>query len=270
MLPGFAFSATMGAYRFATTGPPVVKLHFLGTTGYHPNEKRQTACMMIPEQGIIFDAGTGFFRTRDLICTNTLDIFLSHAHLDHSIGLTFLYDVLWDKDIERVTVHVDGSKIPAIEQALYHKDLFLVGPNFDFKALKSEPVELANDIKVHNCSLEHPGGSNGFRLEHPGGSLAYITDTVAQKDAEYVEFISNVDVLIHECYFPDGWEDRAQLTGHSCLTPVAEVAAAANAGSTYLVHINPLESSDQPLDLASVKETYANLNMTEDRMVINL
>ena len=70
---------------------PIVKFHFLGTTGYHPNEQRQTACMMIPELGIIFDAGTGMFRARDLIQTKTLDIFMSHVHLDHSVAVSYTH-----------------------------------------------------------------------------------------------------------------------------------------------------------------------------------
>lgn len=226
--------------------------------------------MMIPEHGIIFDAGTGLFRARDLIATKTLDIFLSHVHLDHSIGLTFLYDTLWGKDIDRVTVHVEESKIPAIENALYNKDLFPVGPNFKMKALGEKPVELPGGISVSHCSLNHPGGSVGFRMQHSDGSLAYITDTIANVEADYVDFISDVDVLIHECYFPDGWEDRAELTGHSCLTPVAKVAAAANAKKTYLVHINPLDATDEPLDLNSVKDVYSNLTVAEDKMAIDL
>ncbi len=247
-----------------------MKLHFLGTTGYHPNEKRQTACLMIPEKGIIFDAGTGMFRVRDLIQTKTLDIFLSHVHLDHSIGLTFLYDILFEKDVERVTVHLDGSKIPTIEQALYHQDLFPVGPNFELKAIEEDAVGLDDGLRMHHRPLKHPGGSLGFRLEHAEGSLAYITDTVAAEDADYIEFISEVDVLVHECYFPDGWEDRAELTGHSCLTPVAKVAAKANAKKTYLIHISPLNEADNPLDLESVSDIYADLVVAEDKLEIEI
>lgn len=250
-----------------------MKLHFLGTTGYHPNETRHTACLMIPEIGVIFDAGSGLFRARDLICTPTLDIFLSHAHLDHSMGLTFLYDILFGKEMERVTVHIEGSKIAAIEQCLFAKELFPVGPNFELKALPEReegPIRIGTDVEIHHCQLEHPGGSNGFRLQHPTGSLAYITDTTAVENADYIQFISGVDVLVHECYFPDGWEDRAELTGHSCLTPVAQVAAAASAGQVYLVHMNPLDASPDPLDIKSVDSIFSRLHLAEDRMAIEL
>ncbi len=245
-----------------------MNLHFLGTTGYHPNEIRHTACMMIPEKGIIFDAGTGMFRARDLIETDTLDIFLSHVHLDHSIGLTFLYDVLLEKNLSRVTVHVAEDKILAIHDHLYSKALFPVEPNYEIVPIK--PSVSVNGLEVRSLSLEHPGGSSGFVVTHDNGSLAYITDTTAKENADYIPAIKNVDVLVHECYFPDGWEEKAELTGHSCLTPVAKVAAAADVGRLILVHINPLNESDQPLDLETVENIFANTEVAKDRMILPL
>jgi len=199
--------------------------------------------MMIPELGIIFDAGTGMFRVRDLIQTDTLDIFLSHLHLDHSIGLTFLYDVLFEKNLSRVTVHVAEEKISTIRDHLYSRDLFPVDPNYEIVPIQPQTTVAGVDIK--SVPLTHPGGSHGFVLKHDGGSLAYITDTTARSDADYIKDIANVDVLVHECYFSDGWEDKAELTGHSCLTPVAQVAAAA-------------------------KDIFANIEVAEDRMIIDL
>jgi len=245
-----------------------VNLHFLGTTGYHPNEHRHTACMMIPEKGIIFDAGTGMFRVRDLIQTDTLDIFLSHVHLDHSIGLTFLYDVLFEKDLSRVTVHVAEDKISAIRDHLYSQALFPVEPNYEILPIK--PRVLVDGLEIKSLTLDHPGGSHGFVVTHDGGSLAYITDTTAEENADYIQHIKKVDVLVHECYFPDGWEEKAKLTGHSCLTPVAEVAAAADVGRLLLVHINPLNESKEPLDLKTVEEIFANTEVAKDRMILPL
>ena len=229
--------------------------------------------MMIPEKGIVLDAGTGMFRVRDLIETETLDIFLSHIHLDHSVGLTFLYDILHERTVKQVNVHVAAEKIDGLRNHLYAEPLFPVEPNFELVPLKQSTTVAG--IKIDSVDLEHPGGSHGFRMTWPENqntekSLAYITDTTATADAPYIDFVRDVDVLIHECYFPDGFEDRAALTGHSCLTPVAQIAAAAKAKELYLVHINPLNDAESPLDLDSVKEIFANTTVAQDRMVIEI
>lgn len=226
---------------------------------------------MLPELGVIFDAGTGLFRARNLIQTDTLDIFLSHVHLDHSIGLTFLYDILYEKNISRVTVHVAEEKIAAIKEHLYHPLLFPVKPNFEIEPFSGRFCQVNDSTTVEVIPLEyHPGGSHGFRLNHQESSVAYITDTVASEDASYIESIRGVDALVHECYFPDGWEDRATMTGHSCLTPVAIVAREAAAKALYLVHINPLDESAAPLDIESVKPIFENVFVAEDQAIVDV
>lgn len=226
---------------------------------------------MLPEMGLIFDAGTGMYRARDLIQTDTLDIFMSHVHLDHSIGLTFLYDILFKKPVSRVTVHVAEDKLETIRQHLYAQKLFPVQPNFELRTLKVDGAfDLGHGAKLTAIPVEHPGGCHAFRLDWPDRSMAYVTDTVADAEAPYVEQIRGVDTLIHECYFPDGWEEKALLTGHSCLTPVAQVARKAEAKRLFLVHINPLDESQTPLDLESVKPIYAAVQVAEDQQVIDV
>lgn len=197
-----------------------MKIHLLGTTGYHPNRRRQTACFMLPEQGILLDAGTGIFRARALITAPTLDIFLTHAHLDHVAGLTFLFDVLYQKNLERVTVHADGEKLEAVRRHLLAPLIFPVALPCEYRTLKG-PVPLVGGGELTYFPLKHPGASLGFRLDWPGHSLAYVTDTTARSDADYVGKIRGVDLLIHECYFNDEHAELAEKTGHSCVTPVA-------------------------------------------------
>ena len=173
-----------------------MRIHLLGTTGYHPNDRRQTACFMLPEQGIILDAGTGMYRVRDLIETSHLDIFLTHAHLDHIMGLTFLFDVLWEKEMDRVHVHGEATKLQQIETHLFSEPLFPVMPPLEFRPL-NDVVELSGGGKLTHFPLKHPGGSLGYRLDWPDASLAYVTDTTATPDAEYIETIRDGDVLLH-------------------------------------------------------------------------
>src|SRR5262245_41983912 len=101
-----------------------MKLLLLGTCGYHPNERRQTACLMLPEAGIVLDAGTGFFRVRKHVQTKSLDILLTHTHLDHVVGLTFLLTTTFESSLERVTVHGEAEKLAAVRQHLLSEHLF--------------------------------------------------------------------------------------------------------------------------------------------------
>ncbi len=202
-----------------------MKLVLLGTAGYHPTERRQTACLMLPEVGVVLDAGSGLFRSVPFIQTPTLDIFLTHAHLDHIVGLTYLLDICQRKRFERLTVHGKAEKLAAIEEHLFSQHIFPVKIPAEMRPLV-QSCALAGGGTLKHFSLVHPGGSLGFRLDWPGHSLAYVTDTSSPvANASYIEHIRGVDLLVHECYFPDGMEERACATGHCCASQVAQVRA---------------------------------------------
>ena len=244
-----------------------MKLILLGTTGYHPNEHRHTACLMLPEQGIVLDAGTAMFRVRNYLCTQQLDIFLTHAHLDHVVGLTYLLDVVRDKNVRRVTVHAAADKLAAIERHLLDEALFPARLPCEFRPLTGE-VALAGGGRLTHFPLEHPGGAIGFRLDWPGHSLAYVTDTTASPQARYVEAIRGVDLLVHECNFPDAQRERAARTGHSVTTEVAQVARQAGAGRLVLVHIDPLAEGNDPLKLQQAHGIFPATTLADDLLEV--
>ena len=226
-----------------------MRLVMLGSTGYHPNEIRHTPCLVMPELGIVLDAGSAMFRLRDHLVTPELNIFLSHAHLDHVVGLTFLFDVLYQRPTKRVIVHGDAEKLAAVQERLLFPLLFPAKLPCEYRPLPAGGVDLPEGGRLTHFPLKHPGGALGFRLDWPGHSLAYVTDTTADPAADYVELIGGVDLLVHECYFSDAFHERAVLTGHSCTTPVAEVARAAHVGRLVLMHLNPLVNELDPIGL---------------------
>jgi ribonuclease Z len=247
-----------------------MKVLFLGTTGYHPNESRQTACFMVPELGLVLDAGTGIFRARNYLQTECLEIFLTHVHLDHCVGLTFLFDVLRDTSTREVKVYAESHKLEALDRHLFDASLFPVKPPCDFIPLQGSTTTLTSGGEVRWFSLNHPGGSLGYVVEHEGKRMAYVTDTTASVSADYVEQIRGVDLLIHECYFPDGEEELAELTGHSCATPVAEVAAAAEVGQLVLVHMNPMDETGEMLQCEAMKKVFPRTTLAFDGMALEL
>jgi len=245
-----------------------MKLLVLGTSGYHPNQRRHTACLMLPEAGIVLDAGSGFFRVRKHLQTPTLDILLTHAHLDHVAGLTFLLSTAHDKSLERITVHGDAAKLAAVRDHLLSELIFPAPLPCQWQPLPSEPFSLGG-ARVTHFPLIHPGGAVGYRLDWPDRSLAYVTDTTASPDADYVRHIRGVDLLVHECNFHDGQEEWALKTGHSSTTPVAQVAARAGAKRLVLVHFNALDESDDPIGLATARRIFAAIDLGYDGMAVD-
>jgi ribonuclease Z len=242
-----------------------MKLVLLGTSGYHPNGRRHTLCMMIPECGIMLDAGTAMFRAADYLQTSDLDIFLTHAHLDHVVGLTYLLSVLAAHPLDRITIHGDPVKLKAVDEQMFSEQLFPKRPPYRLLPL-AEEVTLAYGGRLTHFPLRHHGGALGFRLDWPGHSMAYVTDTTAAADADYVEKIRGVDLLVHECYFPDGRAELAEQTGHSCTTPVAQVARRAQVARLVLVHIDPLADGDDPIGLDIARAIFPATELGEDLM----
>ena len=244
-----------------------MKLVLLGTTGYHPNDRRHTPCLLLPQCGVMLDAGTAMYRAGGYLETSELDIFLSHAHLDHVVGLTYLFDVLRTHPLERITVHAEADKLAAVDEHLFSETLFPKKPPMELRPLDGEvPVGVGG--RLTHFPLVHPGGVVGYRIDWPDRSMAYVTDTTASVDAAYVEHIRGVDLLVHECYFPDSKAEWSAKTGHSCTTPTAEVARAAGVGRLVLVHLNPLSTEADPIGLETARAIFPATELGEDLMEV--
>jgi ribonuclease BN (tRNA processing enzyme) len=244
-----------------------MRLHFLGTGGYHPNERRHTACLMLPEVGVVFDAGTSFFRVADCLATRELHIFLTHAHLDHIAGLTYFIVPMLSGRLDRAVVYSTQEYLAAVETHLFSQPVFPVNPGYEFRPL-AERVQVPGGGVVTHCRLNHPGGALGFRLDWPGKSLAYVTDTIA--DGSYTEFVRGVDLLIHECNSSDESAVWAEKTGHSHTSAVARLATEAGVKRLVLTHIDPQHPEDDPVGLPAARAIFPATALAEDLMEIDL
>ncbi len=228
-------------------------LHVLGSAGYHPNEWRHTTCLALPELGIVLDAGTGFFRLRDLLrryAGGIVDVLLSHAHVDHAMGLTFYLDVARDAArpgaladsagalTHRFRVHGAPHHLEAVRSGLFGGPLFPLPCPFEMRPVAGE-FELGL-ARVRSTSLPHPGGSVAYRISHPAlaGDLAYVTDTRATVVPR--PFVAGVRTLVLECNFTDDLRELAEASLHSTLSEALRLAWDSGAERTVLIHMNPL------------------------------
>ncbi len=238
-----------------------MKIQFLGTSGHHPTEHRHTSCVMLPEVGIVFDAGTGFFRVQEHVQTRELDVFLSHAHLDHVCGLTYFLVPMLKGIVDKVRVHANAATLETVQTHLLSQGLFPAPLNFEYHEL-GDGWELADGGRLTWRPLTHPGGSMGYRIDWPDKSFAFITDTTTSED--YLDFIAEVDVLIHECNFPDAMAEYAEPTGHSHSTAVAELAKQAGVGRLILTHFGPDQPQDDPVGIDGVRKIFPASEIARD------
>lgn len=235
----------------------------LGVNGYIPSHGRQTMAFLLltGEAAILLDAGTGVARLLEeevqalLEGFGRLDVVLTHYHLDHVVGLSYLPGVWPTKPVR---IHAPGPPLVDTDPAealcrLIHPPLFPVPlPEFpmpvELERLTGESAVIGG-LEVRLRRQEHPGGSVGLRL---GDELAYVTDTVA--DAATAELARGVDLLLHEVWFESG--GRAAATGHSAPDEVARIALDAGVRRLMPVHHHPRSSA---ADLGRLKEELTRL-----------
>ncbi|MCG8652062.1 MAG: MBL fold metallo-hydrolase [Pirellulales bacterium] len=233
-----------------------MQFHCLGTVGYHPNSTRHTSCYFLPAAGIVLDAGTGMFRLAPLIQTPTLDILLSHAHLDHTYGLTFLLDVLYQRPVDQLRIWGEAAKLAAVRDHLFDPLLFPVPlENVQWMEIDGLSEFHIGDVALSWRPQQHPGGSVAYRLDWAKAAkrLVYATDTAGDLSAEHADWSERADLLIHECYFRDQAAQWALRTGHSWTSRVAEVAELSRPEKLLLTHINPLEEAEDPVGIDSIR-----------------
>jgi len=250
----------------------IMQIEFLGTGGFHPNERRHTACVLLPEVGVAFDAGTSVFRLATRLNTKDLHVFLSHAHLDHICGLTYLLVPLIRGDIESCRIYAGAEVLATVRQHLFAEAVFPLWPQqFELIALEPGQQFAIHGVTVSHQSLpSHPGGSRAFRADwkqrNAAKSLAYVTDTTV--DGTYTEFVRGVDLLIHECNFADDMAIWCERTGHSHTSMVAKLAKESTVTRLALTHVDPLYPQDDPLGIETARRIFPATELAEDGTVM--
>ncbi|MDD5023202.1 MAG: ribonuclease Z [Candidatus ainarchaeum sp.] len=282
-----------------------MKIVFLGTSGAVPSKERGMPAIAIhAKEWLLFDCGEGTQRqmmTYGIPYGSIKAIFLSHSHLDHTLGI---YGLL--KTFELSLPHI---KLPVFlpegmtlknknvvqtqikEGKLYENNEFEI---YAFKVKHSENSHgfiikekdrvKFNEQKAHSLGIkgkmfkeiEEKGflkiGKNKIKLKEvtwikKGRKIVYSGDTVYCK--ELIKASKDADILIHESTFFGEQEKEAKEFMHSSLQDAVKVAEKAKVKKLILTHISPRYAKEDELLEQAIKQ-FNNSIIAKDGLVIDL
>ena len=236
---------------------------------------------------IIIDAGSGIRELGNAMLSRDLsrgpintEIFLTHTHWDHIMGLPFF-----------VPLYIPGTKIKVYGPVTYEDDTLedVVGGQLTYRYfpirqtelaakiqyvnLKEEHLDLGDGISLTTKYLNHPVLCLGYRFEYHGKVLCTAYDTepfqnvfcvdpgdpsydaamaqegeeVAREENERIEqFFADADLLIHDTQYTHEEYIASKVGwGHTSFEHAIDAAKRANIKKLALIHHEPLRTDSQ-------------------------
>ena len=290
-------------------GADAITVTFWGVRGSIPTPGHETSryggntlCIEVNFAGcgrtLIIDAGSGIRRLGDDLLSRpgrphslSVDILLSHTHLDHILGLPF-FQPLYRRDT-RVSLYGPAiSPEDRLEQVIGGQMSYRYFPvrqvelaaEIKYIDLREGAIDLGDGISLAAAYLNHPLLCMGYRIEFGRRVLCtafdtepfhnvFITDPadprydemMAQEGEQAAQtaalrmnrFLREADLLIHDGQFTEQ-EYRAGRIGwgHSSIEHAVSLAESSGCRRLVLVHHDPTRT-DSELD--GLAERYGGL-----------
>ena len=203
---------------------------------------------------LVFDGGSGIRelgRSLDNAGPVEADVFLTHFHLDHILGLPFFKPAYGpDNRVHLHAAQLDSSlSLKTILARMMSPPLFPVPidmyrADVDFRDfVAGDRLVPHPGLVVETRPLDHPGGACGYRVTWQGRSFAYVTDTEHPRDGSLdpnvQSLMAGADVAIYDATFTDDEYEVYRGWGHSTWREGVRAADAAGVGTLLLFHHDP-------------------------------
>jgi ribonuclease BN (tRNA processing enzyme) len=202
-----------------------MRIKVLGCSGAESPGRKPSGFLL--DGKILFDAGS-LTKALDIRGQRRVEyIFITHAHLDHVIGIPFLLDNIIVSNIwHRVNIIAIPSVVKTIRKNILNNSIwpdFTALPDIDsgivgFIGLKPEQSMKTDGYTVTPYKVRHSVPAAGYLIEDEKGRKVFYTGDTGPTDTTWEKLKGKrIDCLIIEVSFPEKLEELAIKTGH--LTP---------------------------------------------------
>lgn len=283
-----------------------MRLRFWGVRGSIPVPGAETSryggntsCVEIFEDGcptLVFDCGTGARPLgRELVGRpeRAVHVVFTHFHMDHLFGFPFfapLYTPAFavsvtapmftgDATRERVSRYLNGVFHPL--------RLADIPAELEFLAVRPREPFQRGPYAIRSETLNHPGGSYGYRVEKGGKVVCYVTDTApltrpgeglagggkpTARERQLVELLRGADAVVFDTMFTHEAYLERMTWGHAYPEYAVALCVAADVRTLYLFHHAP-EATDDELDALAERwasATHPTVKVAREGEIVDL
>ncbi|MEC7985542.1 MAG: MBL fold metallo-hydrolase [Myxococcota bacterium] len=229
---------------------------------------------------LILDCGTGVRSCgMDLLRQRVqhVEVLFTHFHMDHLFGFPFFGPLYSPSCRINVSVPAESgidaqNKLSRYLNGIYHPLRVRDIPStLNFTGLKQEEEFQRGPYKIKAVTLNHPGGSCGYRVEADDSVVLYLTDTAPMTTPEsglsagkkppeierrLLQAMEEADVVIMDTMF--SYEEYLERItwGHAYPEYAVKLCELAGVKQLYLFHHAPDASDDQLDELADYWSKY--------------
>lgn len=227
-----------------------------------------TSCMTIEHDGelFIFDAGSGIRELGHELMKGgprKIHLFITHTHWDHIQGFPFFTPAYMPGfELEVYGAEGFGKSLEAVFHGQLDQDYFPVqmedlNADIVFKHL-TDGGEQFGDVRVTWAWAQHPGATVGYKIDVAGTTVAWfpdneflygyigspedvqLDDSMVAPYLPVIDFLTDVDILIHEAQYTNEEYPSKIGWGHSSVSNACLLAKFADVKRWIVTHHDPM------------------------------
>lgn len=203
-----------------------MKIEILGCSG-GVGPGLRTTCLRINDT-VLVDAGTGACELPLDAAAALTDVFLTHAHLDHTVGLAFIADNRIGRVAAPLTVHAQADTLERVHNHLFNWEVwpdFSALPDAEHPTLRFAPTPATSATPLQCRGLAfsqfpslHTVPTTGYAIEHDSGVFAFTGDTYGHPQMwQSLNALERLDHLMIEVSYGNALAEIGEVSRH--LTP---------------------------------------------------